>query len=444
MRISNLIPWLALALAGVTSADKLTLASDARLTGTVRSIHESGVVELASDLSPEPLLLKAGAVEKVEFTAPESPPDPAGTLIELTNGDLLPATLESLDDTHLSVTTGDTGHITIPRTALKSMQLGVHKRKASYTGPKNAEEWSHDVDEAKHWNFSNNALVANGPAQGARDLELPRQFILKFSLKWQANPNFQIYFADPLTPQVEAVDRYYMQFNGAGLEIKRESSNGKRFQTVILLARTPDQFANRQMDVEIRVDRKASRLHLLLNGEPEGAGVDPSAEAPEGGGVALVNSAATGLSQEIRGIEVLELDNVRTRHRSEERGDLKNDSLISRDEDRWSGRLIGIHKKPAGVMFSFKSDFQEEALELSDADVSTVFFAQAEPQPTPDKDQSFSLRLSGEGSLRVSSCTFSGDSVSSLHPLLGPLKIKRAGVVAIERLDSKSETKAEE
>ena len=425
-------------------ADKLTLTGDARLTGTVRSIHESGVVELASELSPEPVLLKAGAVDKVEFSAPETAPPPPGTLIELTNGDLLPATVETLDEQNLGVLTEYAGRLTIPRAALKSMQLGVHKRKAIYTGPRSTEEWSRDVDDSRQWKFANGTLVADGPASGSRKFETPPQFILKFTLKWQANPNFQIYFADPLTPKAEAVDRYYMQFNGAGLEIKREASKGKRFQTVILLARTPDQFPNNQMDVEIRVDRKASRLHLLLNGEPEGAGVDPVADAPPGNGVTLVNTSSAGLSQEIRAIEILELDNVRARHRSEDRGDTKTDSLISRDEDRWGGRLISIRKGPEGTVFSFKSDFQDEPLELSEADVSTVFFAQPEDQAAPANDHTFALRLSGEGSLRVSSCAFSPEGVTARHPLLGSLKINRAGVVAMERLDPKPEVKAEE
>ena len=313
----------------------------------------------------------------MEFSAPETAPPQPGTLIELTNGDLLPATVETLDEQNLGVLTEHAGRLTIPRTALKSMQLGVHKRKAIYTGPRSTEEWSRDVDDSRQWKFANGILTADGPATGSRKFETPLQFILKFTLKWQANPNFQIYFADPLTPKAESVDRYYMQFNGAGMEIKREASKGKRFQTVILLARTPDQFPNNQMDVEIRVDRKASRLHLLLNGEPEGAGVDPVADAPTGSGVTLVNTSSAGLSQEIRAIEILELDNVRARHRSEDRGDTKTDSLISRDEDRWSGRLIRIRKGPEGAVFSFKSDFQDEPLELSEADVSTVFFRPA-------------------------------------------------------------------
>jgi hypothetical protein len=429
---------------GIASADKLSLKDDARLTGTIRSINEAGVVELTSGLSPDPVLLKAEAVEKVEFSTPESAPIPPGTLIELSNGDLLPANIESLDDRILTIMTEDAGRLEIPRIALKSMQLGVHKRKAVYIGPKNADEWGRDLDENKRWKFSGGSLVANGPATASRSFETPQQFILKFTLKWQANPNFQIFFADPLTPKIEPVDRYYLQFNGAGMEVKRESSTGKRFQTVILLSRTPDQFANNQVDVEIRVDRKTSRLHLLLNGEPEGAGIDPVEGTPQGHGLTLVNSSAAGLSQEIRGIEILELDNVRARHRSEDRGNTKEDSLISRDEDRWSGRLAGISKSAEGAVFSFKSDFQDAPLELGESDVSTIFFAQPENAAAPDPDPPFALRLSGEGSLRVSSCTFSPESVSARHPLLGMLKIKRGGVVAMERLKSKPEGKSGE
>ena len=448
MRNSDPRPWLLLVLAGcslgIASADKLTLSDDARLTGTIRSINEAGVVELASVLSPDPVLLKADAVEKVEFSAPESAPTPPGTLIELANGDLLPANLESLDDRDLTIISADAGRLEIPRTALKSMQLGVHKRKAVYSGPKSADEWSRDLDESKRWKFSGGSLVANGPATASRSFETPQQFILKFTLKWQANPNFQIFFADPLMPKAELVDRYYMQFNGAGLEIKREFTTGKRFQSVIILSRTPDQFPNNQLDVEIRVDRKTSRLHLLLNGEPEAAGIDPIAGVPQGRGLMLVNNSAAGLSQEIRGIEILELDNVRARHRSEDRGNTKEDSLISRDEDRWSGRLVSISKSSDGAVFSFKSDFQDAPLELAEADVSTIFFAQPENAPAPDVDPPFALRLSGEGLLRVSSCTFSPDSVSARHPLLGPITIKRSGVVAMERMDSKPGGKSEE
>ena len=441
MQSSNLRPWLYLVLAGGTlgglRADNLTMADDARLTGTVRSINEAGVVELTSALSPEPVLLKSSAVAKVEFSAPPTEANPPGTLIELANGDVLPATLESLDDKNLTVVTADAGRLTIPRLALKSLQLGIHKRKVIYSGPRNLQEWSHDGEDATSWTFTNKSLVSNGPAQASRNFETPQQFIFKFTLKWQANPSFKIYFADPLTPTTEAVDRYYLQFNNAGMEIKRESSKDPRYQTVILPAASPDKYPANQVDVEIRVDRKASRLHLFINGEPEGSGFDPSGKAPVGNGVTLLSSAATRASQEILGIEVAEFDNTGTRHRAEDRGDPKTDSMISRDDDRWGGHLTGIRPGPDGAVFAFKSDFQEAPLELSEADVSTVFFAKPQQDAAPGPAIAFVLRLRGEGSLRVSSCTFSDDAISVVHPLLGALKISRAGVTALERLDSK-------
>lgn len=448
MRISNIKSWLALALAGgiitPTYADKITLASDARLTGTVRSINEDGIVQLSSELSPDPVFLKPGAVEKVEFSTLELSAKPPGTLIELTNGDLLPATVENLDGDNLNIITENAGRLAIPRAAIQSIQLGVHQRKSIYSGPKSGDEWSKEIEESQQWKFSHGALIADGRATATRIFDIPEQFILKFTLKWKDNPNVQIYFADPLLLKAEAVDRYYMQFNGAGLEIKRESSTGKRFQTVILLARTPDQFPNKQVAIEIRVDRKASRIHLLLDGEPEGAGVDPIATVPTGNGVSLINGGSSGSPQEIRDIEILELDNVRARHRSEDRGDVKTDSLISRDEDRWSGRLISISKGAEGAIYSFKSDFQDQPLELTAADVSTIFFAQTAKIATPQNDHSVALRLANGGSLQVSSCAFSPESLTAKHPLLGRLEIGRAGVVAMEWLDSKAELKTEE
>jgi hypothetical protein len=448
MQNSNPKPWwlgiLAAASLGIANADRLTLTGDARLTGTVRSISEAGVVELDSILAPEAILLKAEAVAKVEFSTSKANPVLPSTLIELVNGDLLLANLDSLDDQNLTIDTPYAGRITIPRGTLKSMQLGVRKRPAIYSGPTSAEEWSRGVDESKQWKFSGGSLISNGQATASRDFTIPQQFVLKFTLKWQANPNFQIFFADPLTPGVELVDRYYLQFNSAGLEIKRESSTGKRFQTVILLSRTPDQFPNNQVDLEVRVDRKTSRLHLLLNGEPEGAGIDPVGAPPIGSGLTLVNGAPAALSQEIRSIEITELDNVRARHRSEDRGNLKEDSLISRDEDRWSGRLINITRDPDRTVFSFKSDFQATLLELSEEDVSTIFFREQEDAAAPDSASPFALRLSGEGSLRVTSCTFSQDSITAQHPLLGPLIIRRSGVVAMERLEPEPEGKSAE
>lgn len=255
-------------------------------------------------------------------------------------------------------------------------------------------------------------------------------------------PNFQVHFADPLKTKGEPCDRYYLQFGGAGLEIKREAAKGKHYNTIAQLNRTPNQFPEHRMQVEIRVDRNGSRLQLFLNGEPEGGFADPISPVPDGSGITLVCNVPNGGSQEIRDIEVLEFDDSSGRHHAEARGNRKNDSLISTEEDRWGGHLIDIRKTGGEVMFRFKSDFQNDPLEIPESDVSTVLFASEDGSKTDDKPHPFVLKLRGEGSLRVASCSFTEDKVSAVHPLLGPLALRREGIVALERADAKPKPKS--
>ena len=336
------------------------------------------------------------------FNANPATTEAPGALIGLVNGDVLPAAIESLDATELTVTSPDLGRLVIPRASLASIQLGLQDYKEVYSGPKSLDEWTGDADESKNWLFQRDQLVANGPATAAKKLDLPRQFILRFTLGWEPKqiPNFQVSFADPLKAKGEPSDRYYLQFGAAGLEIKREASQGKRYNTIVLLNRTPNQYPDRKLQVEIRVDRRAARLQLLLNGEPEGEFVDPIPSLPDGSGITLVCNTRSGSSQEIGNIEVLEFDDSRGRHRSEERGDPKTDSLISREDDRWGGHLLDIRSTNDGPVFRFKSDFQEEPLEIPEADVSTVFFAASSDIAAKGKDQPFVLRLAGEGACR--------------------------------------------
>lgn len=430
-------------------ADELTLAAgDSRITGTVRSISRDGVVEIASDLSPEPVLVRQGMLRKIRFSGTEAPADVAGAVVELSNGDLIPATIESLDDTRLIIESPDTGRLEIPRDAVKSMQVGVRRQTVIFAGPNNIEEWSSADGGMKNWAFERKSLVSRGPSNASMVVELPDQFVLRFNLRWQArtNPNFQVFFADPMVEKGVPADRYYLQFGGAGLEIKREASSGKRYQTVGLLNRTPNQYPDNQVKIEIRVVRQTSRIQLFLNGEPEGEFVDPIGTAPRGSGINFVCNTSNGSSQEISGIEILDFDDKRGRHGAEERGDPATDSLISRDDDRWGGRLLGIARTNEGALFRFKNDHQQEPMEIPESDVSTVFFARSEatdkPAPPPAA-HSYQLELRGKGSLKVSSCTFDQDGVSAVHPLLGELRIRRAGVEAMELLNHKPEEKPE-
>ncbi len=433
------------ALTTAAQADELALAGNARLSGEVRSIDANGVVDLVSPLAPEPLRLRPEAVRKITFAEhDDNAVLPAG-LVELVNGDLLPATIEDLNGDRLKVASSDIGELEIARSALKSIQFGVHNQQLLYKGPNSLEEWSKEMDGARNWSFRRDTLTSNGPAVAMREVKVPERFVLRFHLKWKSTPSFTVYFADPLEEGGNKVDRYFLQFSASGIEVKRESSRGQKLQSVILLNREPSDFPTNQVEVELRVDRKGSKIHLLLNGEPEASGVDPVEGAPTGSGIVFVSSTATSVTQEISEIQVLDFDDARERHHSEDRGDPKTDSMISRDEDRWGGRLMSIRPATDGPLVTFESDFQEQPLELRESDVSTVFFARTgDAAAVADGQDSWVVRLRGGGALHLTSCVISADRIAASHPLLGALDIGRAGVVALERLPEPAPAKKED
>ena len=122
---------------GVLPADVVTLGGDRlKLSGTVRSINEAGIVELVSELSPESLMVKGDAVESINFGDKPALAKPTTAMVELANGDDLPVFVEKLDDKSLTVTSPDVGRLSIPRDCITSMQLGIMNHKVIYSAPR--------------------------------------------------------------------------------------------------------------------------------------------------------------------------------------------------------------------------------------------------------------------------------------------------------------------
>lgn len=426
----------ALATAFPAAADDVQLAGGGKLSGRVLSIQQGGAMLLESPLSAEPLALKGSGVRRVDFSPPDSVPPPADARIELRNGDFLPVTVLGFSrEDGLSVRSEAVGEMTIPSQNLRSLTVGMRPAKLIYRGPDDLANWTSDRRGGRNWTLNGDRLVVDGSGQIGRMLDVPDQHTIRASLSWQGQPNFQLSFCDPLEDQGTRTDRYYLQFANAGLEIKRESAEGpRRYNTVGMLNRTPDQFRNRRMDIEIRVDRRESVIHLAINGEPEGRFMDPFGNTPTAGGISLVSNAATGNVQEIRNLTVESWNDGETRLRVEDRGDDTRDALIMREGDRFGGRLEAVRPEGDDLVFSFASDFQDRPLEVAGDEVSTVFFAgEDDPDAAAGTDGGFVLRFHDQGSLAVTSSSFASDEVAATHPLLGDLTLTRAGISALER-----------
>ena len=425
---------LLLAATSAMSAD-VTMREDGKLSGEVSEIGPDGVITLLSPVSGKPLLLKGDQVEKVVFSRERSPKaddESAQALpdqrLELTNGDILPVKVSALDDGLLHVESPVLGELAVPRQALSSLQLGIVPEKVIFAGIDGLDGWE-SAGGDRSWEGDSGDLTSTGQGIISRDVGLPEKFILSYALSWQNHANFQLRFCESANAPGE---RYVVEFSGSGLGVFRESASRPR-SPIILHTRGSDRFSDNTLDVEIRMDRARGSMELRLNGQLLGRFTDSQQPVPSGGGVSLQGRGTRESWHRISGLRVLEWDDRGDRHRGEERGDGKDDSLIGRYGERFGGTLDSIRRDGASAVYVFKSDFQKEPLELPEEEVSTVFFRGGGISRTEETGDII-VNLRGGGTMRVSSCTLNGDGFDAAHPLLGQLKFDKSGVDSLERI----------
>lgn len=427
---------LAVAAAWPARADQLQLTGGERISGTVSAINPDGTVVLETPLSPEPLRFKAGSVREVKFTDTDAAEVTGRCLVTLANGDALPGVIEEIDGQNLTMAGGGAGRMVVPRAVVASLMPGLNHPQVVLSGPDGFDGWKRNPESAEQWAVEQRAFRVEGASSISRKPELPEQFVVRFKLAWRNNPKFKFSFAADDDQEGEAQDRYYLQFNSGGLEIKRESATDKRYHSLVTLNRLPQQFKGRQVTFEIRVDRRERVLELWLNGEPEGKFKDPLSRAPEGGFLVFASDAGEDEMQTISDIEVTEWSPQSGRGPVGERGDKTKDALLGAEGERFSGKLERTKKGDDGLLYVFKNAFQENAIEVPEDAIAAIYLAET-PEGAASRDKGiYSLRLQDGGLLRVSECVFAGDEVTVVHPLLGKMKLKRTSIVSFEHKET--------
>jgi len=434
IRPSEAALWCACWFGAAAIADEVTLDGDSRLAGSVSAIAENGNITLETPLSPEPLALRGEAVRNIAFSKRAESSVRGDTLLTLTNGDVLPCEIRSLDADRLTLATSFAGDLSVPRAMLTRLTLGAISYRAIYEGPTTLEGW-----EAERWIYQDNTFASQTSGRLGRIFDLPKQFILRFHLAWKNNPSLQVAFAEASAEPKS--DRYFFQFTNGGIEIKRQIGAEQKQVSLTTLSRPPDQFPESEMEVEIRVDRKDGKLQLWINGQLEARIDDPVGTPPAGGGIAFRSNVGGEGTHRISKIQILAWDVESDRHRTEERGDPKTDALIDSEGGRYSGKLESISTHAGVPLLRFKSPLLDKPMEIPAPEVSTVFFAA--PKAIEAAKPPLVLKVHGGGELHVESCRFAGDRISARHPLLGELALNRAALVAVERPASPSKKAGE-
>jgi hypothetical protein len=416
-------------------ADEVILSDGSKLNGSVTALSDSGEVLLQSDLAFEPFRVRADRLQRVAFAAGSEEEDQHDCMVTLVNGDQFPADLSGIDESAVTVRTGFAGDLRIPRESVGTVQLGVRPRKTIYRGPESDGGWT----IKNGWRYESRGFSADSNGTISREFDTPGSFALKFRLTWRNTPNIQAYFACESFDTTTKANRYFVQLNAAGFELKRQDASGNgSFYSMALLPADAVNFEKSAIEVELLVDRHLGEVHVLFDGEEVGHYRDPGKSVPTGQGVMFRTTIAGDDQQTVSRIEVREWDPSAARHGKEERGDTARDVVITRSSDRGTGKILSMTATTEGSTLRYKGPHHPEPVELPLSEVSTMFFARPEKGDDPVvTTPPLTLGFRGRGSLGVSGCAFNGEQIVAKHPLLGDLAIRREAVASLQRKTEK-------
>lgn len=416
-------------------ADEVLLTTGDTLTGTIKSMERDGILELDYPFAKAPLAIKADAFHSVTLSSAESIPAVTHkNAIGLVSGDTVAGNILSLSHESLIFENTSMGRIQVPRTAVSSLSFNLSSSQRVYSGPGMRSDWT----ESDEWVLEDQALISHGAGGIYSDIGLPDDFILRFNYEWEGFPQVNIFFCDPGGDQNSPRDRFRFTITRSGMTLLRESTqgNGLRHNKMAEIYRRMDLLEEKQIGIELRVDRTKRVIFLNINGEEEGMFSDVGGEAaPRGSGMTIHSSSGSGASNFISDIEVLSWDALGSHQRQEKRSSIDKDSLVDSDGQLYTGTIQRIAEEDGRQVVFLDSPFARngQVMRIPSEHISMLFLAlETPPDEHPETDSShYVLSLHEKGTLRTPEVTITPETATVTHPELGPLTIQRRAIRSI-------------
>jgi len=415
------------------ATDLVTLNNGDLFKGRVLGLADD-TITLNSPHSKSPLRIVGDELRHIRFDSADLSENPTHSqVINLKNGDSLPARITGLNDTSLSLDTWYAGPLEVSRKDVDSVYFGTTPQDTIYEGPKNLDEWEHDGE----WDFHNDALRANQAGPIGRKMNLPEDFILSTTFSWNNSPNLQVIVCadkDSIDPE-QSSSNYLLVINSSGLEVRRQltkEQQGNRYHSLISSKLNLNSFksGNKKLNIELRINRREGILHLYLNGEYLSQGIDPKTP-PEGSCVVYKSASSNRRDLQISNIVVKKWDTVTQELRRELRADKKSDTLATEDGDRFSGKIEGFEIIDDQGHFTVASPLLDEPLSVPSKHCAVLYFSETDQGLT--ERPPFKLAMQSGGTLSLTEVTLGDHSLSGNHPSLGNLSLNRRILSEITR-----------
>lgn len=285
--------------------DTLRLANGDRLAGRIVSASPQKGVFWQYDSNFSPANFRYSAIQEIDLANFQQPkannPQPGRSAIRLSNGDELVGRLREVTAGEAIFETPYGEALRFPRNRWQWIIFDNQPEEPLFSGPTSLEGWTRGevapaVMQSGHWTYHNQAFYAAKAASIARDLSLPDRSRLQFDLHWKGLLNLAFALHTDYLHPVNLTAKDEEPVFGGFYSLRLSSPF---VEVVMVKQKTPLQYlgqmqtrafsGKRKAHVDIRIDKSAARIVLLVDGELVKQWVDKNGFAGEGSGIRMVH-----------------------------------------------------------------------------------------------------------------------------------------------------------
>lgn len=195
---------------------------------------------------------------------------PCNAVVRLTNGDVLPGNVVSMDAEKLVMDSWYAGKLNINRAMIKKVSPNAAVSTIVYEGPVDLESWTQGRGRrgmGGAWKYKDGALSAIQPSPIGRMIDkMPDMADIRFDASWRAMPSFCFFFFGDNAEQVQG-NGYQFQMSGASIYLYRVTREGGSRNIGSLNLQQFEQGALRRGTFNFLVSKKDKSVVFLLDGK---------------------------------------------------------------------------------------------------------------------------------------------------------------------------------
>ena len=431
-----LIIPLGLILVSAAHGDTLETDHGDTISGTVESL-EHGTIVFKSPMSPQALQIKASSLKHLTFPHTNKSGPKHSEVLTLINGDTLPCHVTSIDENHLSLTTGYAGSLNVDRSKIRSLRFGIISEEILFIGNEPPETWTHMEGG---WTMTDDQAY-EGKGHLAQQLPLPDKVRYQYDLSWQSSPNFAFRFFAENNSAASKQNAYELIFNSEGMEIRRYPDNTQSALRVISLSPADIQQGQKQkksINIDLRADKSEGLISLYLDSTFIGTWHD-TVRPTNGNYTIFHNRSDQKTNCVISNIAITSrIGSINSRFYDKDATLAKTDILTDSQGNNIPGKLTEIQSDDTNkrvVVFEEKHEqdsLEEVSLQVPEHRISTLLFAKEE-NPAPSAGFSHMLHLNNGGKLKINKPRITADQLTATHPILGPLNVSRTSIESLSK-----------